>query len=70
MARKRGGALGICVNSQASPFLWLFTCVSVAMALYFDRLGLHALGFVSTAVLYVVSYQVLGRYIAKNAEWE
>lgn len=70
MARKRGGAAGLCVNSQASPFLWLFTAVSVAMALYFDHLGLHAMGFVLTAVLYVVSYQVLGRYIARNAEWE
>lgn len=70
IARKRGGAVGLCVNSQASPFLWLFACVSVAMALYFDQLGLHAMGFIFTAVLYVVSYQILGRYIARNAEWE
>lgn len=70
MARKRGGALGICVNSQASPFLWLFTAVSVAMALYFDSLGTPAMGFALTTLLYVVSYQVLGRYIAKNVEWE
>jgi UDP-N-acetylmuramyl pentapeptide phosphotransferase/UDP-N-acetylglucosamine-1-phosphate transferase len=70
MARKRGGALGICVNSQASPFLWLFAAVSVAMALYFDRAGLPAMGFALTTLLYVVSYQVLGCYIAKNAEWE
>lgn len=69
-ARKRGGALGICVNSQASPFLWLFTLFSVVLALYFDQLGLHALGFICTAVLYVISYQVLGRYIVKNAKWE
>ena len=58
------------MNSQASPFLWLFAAVSVAMALYFDSLGTPAMGFVLTAVLYVVSYQVLGRYIAKNAEGE
>lgn len=70
MARKRGGAHGICVNSQASPFLWLFAAVSVAMALYFDRAGLPAMGFALTTLLYVVSYQVLGCYIAKNAEWE
>lgn len=70
MARKRGGAAGICVNSQASPFLWLFAGVSVVMALYFDKLGQPAMGFVLTTVLYVVSYQVLGRYIANNADWE
>lgn len=70
VARKRGGAVGICVNSQASPFLWLFTLLSVALALYFDQLGLHALGFVCTALLYVISYQLLGRYIARNAVWE
>ncbi|MCR2745203.1 MraY family glycosyltransferase [Limnobacter parvus] len=70
MVRKQGGVPNMCVNSQATPFLWLFTLMSVGFALYFNRLGMPALGFLLTVVFYVASYQVLGRYIAKNRQWE
>lgn len=44
------------VNSQATPFLWLFCGLSLFFAFEFNAKDMPALGFAATALLYGASY--------------
>lgn len=53
------------LNSHSTPFVWLFAATSIALAFAGHALGIDSLGFVATAVLYVLCYQVLSAYVSR-----
>jgi UDP-N-acetylmuramyl pentapeptide phosphotransferase/UDP-N-acetylglucosamine-1-phosphate transferase len=53
------------LNSHSTPFIWMFAAASLALAFAGHAVGLDALGFVATAVVYVVCYQILSAYVSR-----
>lgn len=53
------------LNSHSTPFIWVFAAASIALAFVGHSVGVDALGFVATAVMYVVCYQVLSAYVSR-----
>lgn len=53
------------LNSHSTPFVWVFAAVSIALAFAGHAVGMDALGFVATAVLYVLCYQILSAYVSR-----
>lgn len=64
VSKHRGDVVGSQLNSNATPFLWCFCVVSLALAFVGQQIGFGAFGFLATAVIYVISYQWLARWVA------
>lgn len=54
------------VNSQATPFLWMFGLLSVVAAFTFNHTGYPAGGFALTAVVYALSYWLLKKHLKRH----
>ncbi|MDH4395542.1 MAG: glycosyltransferase [Limnobacter sp.] len=53
------------LNSHSTPFVWVFAGTSIALAFAGHAVGMDALGFVATAVMYVLCYQILSAYVSR-----
>jgi UDP-N-acetylmuramyl pentapeptide phosphotransferase/UDP-N-acetylglucosamine-1-phosphate transferase len=66
MVRKhRANVVGSQLNSNATPFLWCFCLFSLMLAFAGMQFGFGAFGFLATAIIYVISYQWLARWVLK-----
>lgn len=63
--KHRTSVVGSQLNSNATPFLWCFCLFSLGLAFAGQYMGWGPLGFVLTAVAYVISYQWLARWVAR-----
>lgn len=53
------------LNSHSTPLIWMFAAASIAFAFVGHAVGMDALGFVATAVMYVMCYRVLSAYVRR-----